>query len=323
MGFPPPTTTSNASSGFPRTGRAAAAPGGRPPARAPAPAPTSAGRRPRRHHRRRPSRGPRRHAPARTTDVLPAPDGPITPRSGCARIRCQSASTSPSRPKKRPASASVRSRGRGTGSSSRRRLRRMPPPPARSRTASSAKARSCADWKRSSGSFSRHRRTTAPAPAGAGPEAVPPAAGPGAGSPHRRRGRRPPRRPAAPRALVSTTPSAKMSDRASAVDPRPAPVTCTQRPHRDTRPPRQGTPSPPRPVPPRSFARPKSRIFTTPVRRQEHVLRLEVPVKDPPPVRRLQPTARLHRRLQPRRAWERPVRRRWRSVSPSSSSKTT
>ena len=110
--------------------------------------------------------------PARTKDVLPAPEGPITARSRRARMRCQSASTSPSRPKKRSASASVKEPRPGYG------LVVPPSSPTsadatgRSRTASSAKARSCAEWKRSSGSFARQRRTTRSTGRGSGPEAV-------------------------------------------------------------------------------------------------------------------------------------------------------
>ena len=51
--------------------------------------------------------------PARTKDVLPAPDGPMTPSSRSCRSRSQTRPTSASRPKKRPVSASVNARRPG------------------------------------------------------------------------------------------------------------------------------------------------------------------------------------------------------------------
>ena len=82
--------------------------------------------------------------PARTNDVLPAPEGPMTARSLRSWSFCQRAVTSSSRPKKRPASSSVKDESPGYGlfsSTSRSAAAELPP----SRTASSAAASSCAD----------------------------------------------------------------------------------------------------------------------------------------------------------------------------------
>ena len=97
--------------------------------------------------------------PARTNDVLPAPEGPITASSRRSAAARQSASTSASRPKKTAASFSVKDESPGYGLPRPRRPPSDAAPGRRASTASSASARSCAPWKRSSRSFSRHRRT--------------------------------------------------------------------------------------------------------------------------------------------------------------------
>ena len=70
-----------------------------------------------------------------------------------------------------------------------------------------------------------------------------------------------------------------------------------RRPHHDTRHGRVRPAPAAAPVSPRELRQAEVQDLHEPVRRQEQVLRLEVPVQDPPRVRGLQPTARLHGRL--------------------------
>ena len=100
-------------------------------------------------------------SPARTNDVLPTPEGPIRDSSLRRCSFSHSAATSASRPKKLSFCSSVngRSPGYGPGSGA--------PAPGGGRGVRgapaidcSARARSWAEWKRSSGRFSRQRSTT-------------------------------------------------------------------------------------------------------------------------------------------------------------------
>ncbi len=100
-------------------------------------------------------------SPARTNDVLPTPEGPM--RDSIFR-RCSfshSAETSASRPKKLSRCSSVNGRSPGYGPASETLGlgggRGVSGAPA---ILCSARARSWAEWKRSSGRFSRHRSIT-------------------------------------------------------------------------------------------------------------------------------------------------------------------
>ena len=82
--------------------------------------------------------------PARTNEVLPVPEGPMTASSRRLRSRCQRAATSASRPKNCAASFSVKLESPGYGLRSSTSWR-LAAPAGAARTASSATATSCAD----------------------------------------------------------------------------------------------------------------------------------------------------------------------------------
>ena len=95
------------------------------------------------HTQRHPS-GAAAITPARTNDVFPVPEGPITARSLRFCRRCQRALISASRPKKRAASPSVKFESPGYGLRSSTSCRLAAPAGAWS-TVSNATATSCAD----------------------------------------------------------------------------------------------------------------------------------------------------------------------------------
>ncbi len=126
-------TTSNGDVRAPRTARAAAAPLGRPPAPRSERLAQTHGRAPPRASNTIAAQPEGRDAttPARTNDVLPAPEGPITARSRRSRSFSHRASTSASRPKKR-AGVLLRERSDSPGKGSLPRCpARGPRPPAR------------------------------------------------------------------------------------------------------------------------------------------------------------------------------------------------
>ena len=300
MGLAPPHQGLERLARGPRTARAAAAPRRRPAARAPGPAPASAAARSPASSPPPPSPTDRdATTPARTKDVLPAPESPITARSRRARMRCQSASTSPSRPKKRSASASVNEPRPGYG---------LVVPP--SSPTSADRRGPVQDRLERKGQVVRrveallrllrqaathdplHRARQRPR-----------------GRPHRRRvlvqdrrdrlrRRRPREGPPARQRLVENRPQREeVRPRVRLPSPRLLRREVRRGPHHDTRH-RLRPPGPRlRPVPPRELRQAEVQDLHEAVRRQEQVLRLEVPVQDPPRVRRLQPTARLDRRF--------------------------
>ena len=95
--------------------------------------------------------------PARTSDDLPTPDGPITPMSGRSRMRVTIAAISRERPKKRAASASWNELRPAYGLTSTGELARDVRPAGTARARARATS---ASGKRSSRSFMRQRSTT-------------------------------------------------------------------------------------------------------------------------------------------------------------------
>ncbi len=106
-------------------------------------------------------------SPARTNDVFPAPEGPMSASNGRCLSLSHRASTSASRPKNRSASVSVNDDNPGYGP--RGSTTRVPVARDGSRelrTVSRATATSLPEEKRSDGCFPRHRRTTVSTEAG-------------------------------------------------------------------------------------------------------------------------------------------------------------